>query len=209
MSVKRVYFRIEDPTYPLSIGLLLPSLEVKTCDKDWTAVEKSPVPCVMFKQIEIKDFSIFINPYHKQSFENENLRGLDAMLDILPKEWSLEKKLQHHLAETFKLMDSGEKNEVTDNFILDRFKLGLRITLVQDRKEASKAFPSEEPPDMGLSLILGSLFTQAAEEVYQVQGLEFKLKESQWYALSHFGSYNGMFNHFRFGVLSPFYQQQS
>lgn len=122
----------------------------------------------MFKSIEIKDFSIFINPYHKKSYKNENLLALDAMLDILPEDWSIDKKLKHHLAETFRLMDSGEKNDVTDFFILDRFKMGMRITMVQDRKEANSVFPKgQEPPDLGLSIIMGSLFSQAAEEVFE------------------------------------------
>ena len=160
MSVKRVYFRIEDPLYPLAIGMLLPSLEVQTCDKSWSVVEKSADPSIMFKSIEIKDFSIFINPYLNQSDTNLEMKGIDAMLDVLAEDWSLEKKLQYHLAETFKLMDSGERNEVTDYFILDRFKLGIRFSMIQDKKEAAKAFRDrEEPMDMSLSLILGSLFS--------------------------------------------------
>jgi hypothetical protein len=51
VNIKRIYFRLEDPDYPYAFGVLLPSIQVTTTDKDWQTVDKVTDPEIMFKSI--------------------------------------------------------------------------------------------------------------------------------------------------------------
>lgn len=61
INVSRIYLRMEDPIYPYALGVLLPSIEITTTDKDWQQVEKVMNPEIMFKNIKVKDFQVFMD----------------------------------------------------------------------------------------------------------------------------------------------------
>ncbi len=52
---------MEDPLYPYALGVLLPSIEVTTTNKEWEPVEKVLNPEIMFKTIQVKDFQVFMD----------------------------------------------------------------------------------------------------------------------------------------------------
>lgn len=79
ISVERIYIRIEMPEYEFSLGVLLPSIQVSTTDKDWNVVEKVENPEILHKSIQVQNISIFLD-YNKDTYslddiyrDNENI----------------------------------------------------------------------------------------------------------------------------------------
>lgn len=56
-----MYLRIEDSDYPFALGLLIPSLTINSSDKNWKLADVVSNPEIMYKQISLKDFSIFFD----------------------------------------------------------------------------------------------------------------------------------------------------
>ena len=54
-----MYLRIEDP-YPFALGLIIPSITVRTADRDWKVVPSKEKPEIAFKIVRIEDFSVFM-----------------------------------------------------------------------------------------------------------------------------------------------------
>ena len=59
ISIDRVYLRIEDP-YPFALGVLIPSISVKTADRGFNVVSHVERPEIAFKIVRIEDLSIFM-----------------------------------------------------------------------------------------------------------------------------------------------------
>lgn len=59
ISIDRVYLRIEDP-YPFALGVLIPSISVKTADRAFNVVSHVERPEIAFKIVRIEDLSIFM-----------------------------------------------------------------------------------------------------------------------------------------------------
>lgn len=67
VSVKRIYFRMEDPGYPYAFGVLLPAITIITTDKDWNKVSDVEDPEIMYKTVQIQDFQVFMIRNHTLS----------------------------------------------------------------------------------------------------------------------------------------------
>lgn len=89
--------RIEDP-YPFALGLLIPSITLKTANESWQANEKNTYTELAFKIVRIEGFSIFMERDPEEV-------SIDRIIGLTDKpEMSVierENKLYSHIADIF------------------------------------------------------------------------------------------------------------
>ena len=93
--------RIEDP-YPFALGLLIPSITLKTANETWKVNEKNANTELAFKIVRIEGFSIFMERDPEEV-------SIDRIIGLVEKpEMSVterEDKLYSHIADIFAGVD--------------------------------------------------------------------------------------------------------
>ena len=88
---------MEDPDYPYAMGVLLPSIDVNTTDKNWKEIDKIKCdPEIMFKNISVKDFQIFLERNHVLSRIDKIIK-LDEIKDSFNFKELVEVRLKEHI----------------------------------------------------------------------------------------------------------------
>ena len=68
VEIEKVYVRFEDEALEFSIGMLIPSISLKSTDKDFNPIQNIIDTAILFKRINIDDVSLFVN--HGSSFRS-------------------------------------------------------------------------------------------------------------------------------------------
>jgi|LauGreDrversion4_2_1035121.scaffolds.fasta_scaffold38019_1 hypothetical protein len=135
VTIERVYLRIED-SYPFALGILIPSITMKTADQDWKIGQKNPNTEIAFKVVRIEGFSIFMERDPDEACIDKILgTNKNLFMDIETRE----NKIYSHIADIFAGVSGtksqvfliAEKNKVANqigsfDFILQAFDIDVR-----------------------------------------------------------------------------------
>jgi hypothetical protein len=156
ITIERVYLRIEDP-YPFALGILIPSVTVRTADSSWQVVQNVKKPEIAYKIIRIEDFSIFMERDAKEV-------SIDAILDLaqVPPADLLrlrEERIYQHLRDVFAQVQGRQPDKIDDNdYLLKKLTIDVRLQMTIDKVRVQNDSSERGEPDIKVSILCGGLF---------------------------------------------------
>ncbi|CDW72111.1 UNKNOWN [Stylonychia lemnae] len=195
ISIKRIYLRMEDPEYPYALGVLLPSIQVDTTDRFWNKIDLVKDPEIMFKNIKIQDFQIFLEN-DKENSQIDKIIKLKEFKDADNKQEIIQMRLQQHIDQAF-------SDEFNPDNILHKFQLDIRFQFILDKIRVLENNLYKDDPDIKISVMFGNMFDTLTEKNW----LRLKVCEAQIHALFQFLTFTGLYNTYRLGVLRKIFER--
>lgn len=141
--MERIYIRLEDPSFPFAMGILIPSIAVESADKVWNIITHVlENPSIMYKRIIVKGISIFLERDPVLSSIDEIIKQNNG--GEAPEEELLEVRLREHI--NYQLQDINSST----SFMLRKFNIDVRFHMVIDNVVERFENPDNDLPDIML-----------------------------------------------------------